>query len=293
MRGNNERRDRAQRDREQGDKEQGYTWQSLDDELALWSQAGRNATFWWRDDDACSSTPELERLLQISEKFAVPISLAVIPAKMENSLCKRLFDNDRIAVLQHGYRHRNHAPFGEKKSEYGEHRLIDEMSRELEQGKAMLQCGFGEQFRAVLVPPWNRYSVHLLPRLVNCGYLGMSAMWARIDSRLFNQSIWQLKDPLSDPTRLLQVNTHIDPIAWRHDRGFIGENEALEQLVCHLQFRREFPQLGDEPTGLLSHHVDQPESVWEFCLRFASTITDHDSCRWLSASDIWRHESAQ
>lgn len=266
-----------------------FNWNSVDDELALWSELGRKATFWWRDDDACSSTAELETLLQISEEFAAPVSLAVVPAKLEDSLCKRLSGNSGISILQHGYAHNSHAPASEKKSEYGSHRPPEEMLHELEQGRRLLEGGFGGQFHSVLVPPWNRYSVELLPLLHNHGHKGLSAMWARVDDHLPKQSKqFSERLPLPVPPQFLQVNTHIDPVAWRHDRGFIGENDALEQLVCHLRLRREFPELGDEPTGLLSHHLDQTESVWEFCRQFADKINTDDGCCWLGAGDIWR-----
>ncbi len=275
-----------------GDKGTGwkaFNWKSLDDELALWSQQGRKATFWWRDDDACSSTAELETLLRISEEFSVPVSLAIVPDKLEDDLCVQLSGVSRISVLQHGYAHNSHAPAAEKKAEYGAHRPVDAMLHELEHGRTLLQHAFGDQFLSVLVPPWNRYSIELLPLLSGRGFRGLSAMWARFDNPLSMQNQpFSKRQSVPAVSRFLQVNTHIDPVAWRFDRGFIGENDALGQLVCHLRLRREFPQLGDEPTGLLSHHLDQTESVWEFCRRFADKINIDDNCCWLSAGDIWR-----
>ncbi len=41
------------------------TWADLSDEAARWSQAGRTAELWWRDDDAADVGPALERLLAI------------------------------------------------------------------------------------------------------------------------------------------------------------------------------------------------------------------------------------
>lgn len=252
-----------------------YNWHSFDAELELWAQLGLKATFWWRDDDACTNTPQLETLLELSDQFEIPVSLAVVPAGLQASLPKRLSTSRYVSVLQHGYAHRNHAPATEKKSEYGDHRAIDAMLSELAQGRAVLQQNFDRRFIPVLVPPWNRYSVDLLSSLATVGYTGVSAMWARPT------------EPISPD--LIQVNTHIDPVLWRGDRGFIGEANAMEQLVSHLRLRRECPQLGDEPTGLLSHHLDQTESVWKFCRQFASKINEHDSCCWLSAADIWTH----
>jgi hypothetical protein len=38
-------------------------WRRLEAELDRWGDAGRAATFWWRDDDASDATPALETLL--------------------------------------------------------------------------------------------------------------------------------------------------------------------------------------------------------------------------------------
>lgn len=273
------------------DSRQRYCWKNLDDELALWSRQGRVASFWWRDDDACAATPQLETLLQFSEEFSIPVSLSVVPARLDRGLCKRLVKLDQISVLQHGYAHRNHAPAEEKKSEYGAHRSVTDMVVELLHGQMTLRHRFGEQFYTVLVPPWNRYTPTLLPGLAAAGYRGISAMWARVISHASAPACTQSGDsqvPLPIVAAPLhQVNTHSDPVAWRHDRGFIGESETLEQLVCHLRLRREYPQLGDEPTGLLSHHLEQTESVWAFCRRFAERINRDNNCVWLQADDIW------
>lgn len=270
---------------------QTYTWKSLDDELALWSLIGRRATFWWRDDDASTSTTALDTLLQFSDDYCMPVSMSVVPSRLDKSLCRRLPDNDRISVLQHGYAHRSHAPVAEKKSEYGAHRPVAAMVDELTQGQRILRQSFGDQFVAVLVPPWNRYTPMLLPGLAGAGYRGISAMWARaggpVDDGLTTSGAERLTAKPAGKVPLLQVNTHSDPVAWREDHGFIGERDALEQLVCHLRLRREYPQLGDEPTGVLSHHLDQTESVWAFCRRFAERINQDSNCVWLSATDIW------
>ncbi|TIT57545.1 MAG: polysaccharide deacetylase, partial [Mesorhizobium sp.] len=55
-------------------------WQPLVEELARWQRAGRKAEFWLRDDDAVDPTPALDRLLDLTRQFAVPVTLAVIPA---------------------------------------------------------------------------------------------------------------------------------------------------------------------------------------------------------------------
>jgi hypothetical protein len=37
-------------------------WPMLQRELDLWAESGKQASFWWRDDDAISDTPQLQHL---------------------------------------------------------------------------------------------------------------------------------------------------------------------------------------------------------------------------------------
>src|SRR5215467_3832339 len=96
-------------------------WPDLVDELDLWEETGRVATFWWRDDDAEAPSQALERLTSIAGR--IPVGLAVIPAAVQSELAEWLSDRARSApaaridVLQHGWAHSNHSA-GAKKSEF-------------------------------------------------------------------------------------------------------------------------------------------------------------------------------
>ncbi len=85
-------------------------WTDLDNELAAWAGAGQVATLWWRDDDAKSVTPELDKLLELRKQVGAPLALAVIPAGAHDPLARRLASLAEITVLQHVYAHQNHAP---------------------------------------------------------------------------------------------------------------------------------------------------------------------------------------
>src|SRR6185437_7317815 len=94
-------------------------WPDLVAELDRWREAGRVAPLWWRDDDATAPTAELARLLALAD--AAPLALAVIPAGAGPDLAAALAGRPRVAVLQHGWRHADHAAIG-KKSEYPQER---------------------------------------------------------------------------------------------------------------------------------------------------------------------------
>jgi len=86
---------------------------------------------------------------------------------------------------------------------------------------------------------------------------------------------------------LLQVNTHLDPVNWRGDRGFIGESRSIEYIRAHLQARRTGTKDTAEPTGILSHHLSQDERVWEFIGKLMLTLKQHPAVDWLDAGAIW------
>lgn len=66
---------------------------SLDEllaELDRWSETDRRLRLWLRDDDAVAPSPALDRLAGLSERFALPVLLAVIPMLAEPALAAAL-----------------------------------------------------------------------------------------------------------------------------------------------------------------------------------------------------------
>jgi len=248
-------------------------WTELKLELDRWSEAGKTATFWWRDDDAIDETPQLRTLDALSTEMKVPVSLAVIPAHLQNSLANYLQQRDNFIAVQHGYSHSSYAAQGAKNIELGGKRSTDEIRSELASGQLRLRSVLGEQFLSVMVPPWNRIDSRIVLSLVSAGFSGVSTMWAR-------QAAYPIKG-------LLQVNAHFDPINWRHDRGFIGDASAIEQILRHLSARRI--ENGDisEPTGILTHHLVQSDEVWQFCRKLFAMLNRHPAVHWLDAREIW------
>ena len=129
-------------------------------------------------------------------------ALAVIPALAGDGLRARLADAPAHDLLQHGYRHVNHAPTGHKKVELGDHRPVTTVTYELRAGWRALN-GFAHVL-PVLVPPWNRIHDGVRAGLRDCGLRALSTFTPRQQAH--------------DAYGLVCVNTHIDPIAWRDGR---------------------------------------------------------------------------
>jgi hypothetical protein len=248
-------------------------WHLLQRELDLWAESGKQASFWWRDDDAVSNTPQLQHLDSLCQTFDIPVSIAVIPALLEASLPKFLQQRDHFSVLQHGYSHSSYAAKGAKKIELGGERSVDMIATELTDGYQRLANALPDQFIPVIVPPWNRIESRIYDSLSNIGFTGISVEGAR-----------KMSYPVTD---LLQINTHLDPINWRHGRGFIGSQIAITLLQQHLTLRRTTGQCSDEPTGLLTHHLVHNEAVWNFCRSLFKHLNQHPAAHWLNARQMW------
>jgi len=252
--------------------QQAWDWLAL--ELDRWGDSGQSASFWWRDDDATEPSAELDRLLNLSMRYDLPLALAVIPAPLDSRLANEVDQFSRTSVLQHGFDHRSHARPGQRKLELGGNRDIDTILDELHQGYQILQSQFTDRFVAVLVPPWNRIDANVMTRLTDIGLTGLSTMRVR-------------RSAFPAPG-LLQVNTHLDPVNWRQQRGFIGLYPAIAILIQHLRARRIGYRDRDEPTGILSHHLAQSEPVWYFLDSLFDFLGKHSAVSWVDAGSIWK-----
>jgi len=220
-------------------------WAAFEEDLARRRDAGRPALFWWRDDDAAGPTPEISRLLELSRAAEVPLALAVVPQAAQAALFRLL--HARVAVLQHGGDHHNRAGPGEKKTEFPAAEREEEALARIAAGRERLESLAGTWLMPVFAPPWNRLRGALAARLPQLGLRGLSTFGPR--------------PPQPPAPALVQVNTHVDIVAWHAGRGFIGEEQALAIA------RRQLDALSGEPTGWLTHHAVHDAACWAFLER--------------------------
>jgi hypothetical protein len=255
------------------------SWDDLARECAAWSDSGRLATWWWRDDDAVEATPALDELLRVAQG---PIALAVIPAKLQPSLAARLNQSPEVAVLQHGFAHRNEAPEGGRKSEFPDERDLDIIKGDLTAGFRKLSEAFGLQFLHVLTPPWNRIGGRTVAILQSIGFIGLTRYLPRGVSQIHGVNL---------------VNTHVDVIDWRGSqgpiRGFLGESACLDLFIGHLQARRLGTVDADEPTGVLSHHLVHDPATWRFLEKLRDFLGNQTAARLLDPSAVFKPSKSQ
>lgn len=237
-------------------------WDRFADQLARRRDAGEAVRFWWRDDDAALPTPALERLLDLSKRFQAPVALAVVPQLAVPDLFER-FGNEEVTILQHGTDHRNRARPGEKKTEFPASEPDDAALERLSAARERLVSLAGARALPVLVPPWNRIRGSLSKRLPELGIVGISTYGARATQE--------------EVRGLNRVNTHVDIVAWREGRRFIGEAEALAAAARRLA--------GGEPIGWLTHHAVHDAAAWDFLERLLGL----ESVRWASAQELFSY----
>ncbi len=273
-------------------------WKALDAELSAWAETGRTASLWWRDDDAVAGSAALTHLLELAEKFAVPLALAVVPRLAEASLLQVIGQARNVTPVVHGYAHINHAPPAARQAEFGAHRNRALMCTELAEALSLLREMFGGKLFPVLVPPWNRLDENLAAYLPQLGYCGVSA---------FRSAPNRMPAP-----GLVQTNCHIDTIDWHTGRGQRPADEVLGELTTLLCVRRHYPHIPPgtlvlgkplppgfdpaEPTGILTHHLVQQAGGWEFLTQLLRVIAPHcrpgGGARWLTCAEAFNQNAA-
>ena len=247
------------------------TWGALRDEIARWRDCGRTVEFWWRDDDATRPSGALAQLLALGSRYAVPLALAVIPERAEQSLTDGL--PPAVTVLQHGTDHRNRALPGEKKTEFPASEPVAAALERLAAGRARLQGLCGVRAIDVLAPPWNRLPAPLAHRLEEAGFRGLSRFGERAAS--------------DAPLPIRETNTHVDIVAWRGNRGFVGEDAAISGAIRHLAARRAGGAVIDEATGWLTHHERHDAAAWRFLARLFETTAGEPGVIWRGARELF------
>ena len=239
-------------------------WTPLIVELDRWQDAGRTARFWLRDDDAVEPTTALSRLMDMTERHAIPVTLAVIPAHTGRALADFLDARSSVSVAVHGWSHVNHAGDGEKKQELGSHRPAGVVLAELAAGFKHLRALYPSQFTPVLVPPWNRIAAALVPELGGLGFRALSVFGPE------------------KPAPIKLINSHVDLMDWHGTRGAREPAALIADIVKRL---REIFETGGS-MGMLTHHLVHDEAGWRFLGGLFEVSLRHPACHWMPLADM-------
>ncbi len=137
-----------------------------------------------------------------------------------------------------------------KRAEFGAGRELADVVQDLQGGMARLHELFGDRLKPMFVPPWNRIAPEYLATLTDAGFQTLSTFTPR-------------KNRLAAPG-LVQINTHLDPVAWHRGKTLIAPEILISELVQLLADRRRGRADNDEPLGLLTHHLVHDDEIWDF-----------------------------
>ncbi|MGE0238430.1 MAG: polysaccharide deacetylase family protein [Parvibaculaceae bacterium] len=241
-------------------------WQPVHDELDRWRDLGLAVELWLRDDDAVEPTPALDRLIALTAEFAIPVALAIIPARSGPALAVRLVAAPHVHPVIHGWSHANHAPPPEKKQELGPHRPRAVILDDLRVGLARLSGLYGERLAPMLVPPWNRIDPALLDDLPSLGFAALSAFGRKLRSL----------------PGLAIVNTHVDIIDSHAGNACRDHAWLIAALARELAEARI---AGGRPIGILSHHLVSDDAAFRF-LRDLFTAAPPARVRWRAPGEL-------
>lgn len=249
-------------------------WRPVADALDRTHAAGRSVRLWLRDDDAVTATGGLDRLADLCASVAMPVLLAVIPARADEELAAWLADRPDVTPCQHGFAHTNHAAPGSKAVELGGERPLDEVLDELRQGRERLRSLVGPRLSAILVPPWNRIDEAVIPHLQALGFDALSTFGPASPPR----------PQAGEDLPLSRLNCDLDIIDWR--RGRVGRR--AENLAGTLSGLIDEASGSRRPIGLLTHHLVHDATAWTVLGEVLALCAAHPAVTLASAADLLR-----
>jgi hypothetical protein len=228
-------------------------------------EAPRRVDFFFRDDDAGWRDDRLFLLLDLFNRYSLPVDLAVIPAELTKDLACELRRRAEaapqlLAFHQHGWAHVNHESEG-RKCEFGASRSRDRLYRDLELGKSQIEALLGSGATEIFTPPWNRCTATTAGCLTALGF--------RVLSRDATAA------PLNLPG-LVELPVRIDWFA--KQKGERISYPRLGKQIAEALVERQ-------PVGIMLHHavMDETELVRLGQLLAVFSAHANASCRQLKA----------
>lgn len=113
-----------------------------------------------RNDDVWKLERSFREFFDMMLAYKIPIVYGVIPARLEKSATVFLRKAkektpDLLDIVQHGYLHRNYAPPGEDKYEFGAGRTYAQQRKNIEQGMKIMRRSFGDLVTPGFIPPYH------------------------------------------------------------------------------------------------------------------------------------------
>lgn len=236
----------------------------LDSILRALDEARRPTRFFFRDDDAGWSDDTLWALLDVFDRAAAPIDLAVIPDALNdtNTLvlnARRNASEHSLGLHQHGSAHRNHQTQG-RKCEFGDARSFVAQFADIQSGQAQLAQRL-DRVDSIFTPPWNRCNADTTFALHALGFNALS------------------RDFGATPTQSLlpEIAIHVD---WcKHDRNSHDAQTELGRRIATTVTKHS-------TVGLMLHHAVMSKVDYLLVATLLSALRDHPFARFSLMRDV-------
>jgi hypothetical protein len=164
----------------------------------------------------------------------------------------------------------NHAPRGQSLGawELDGFRPAEQVLAEMRSGKTRLEKLFGERFKPIMVPPWNRVHAALLPGLAAQGFVGISGTGEGVGT-----------EPVPG---LRCIDCQIDVLRWKDGARFAGWQRSADELVSLLM-----DPAGESIVGINTHHAVTDRDGWTFIASLNRLVADHPAAEWVPPQSLF------
>ena len=214
-------------------------------------------TVFFRDDDAGWGDERLWTLLDLFDRRALPVDLAVIPAELRPTLTAELTVRARaggVHLHQHGLAHVNHEPSG-RTCEFGPARSYEAQAADITRGAAILADAFGGLVAPVFTPPWNRCTAVTADVLADTGFAVLS------------------RDSTAGPlpgARIAEVPIAVD---------WFGSRKRVRWTPYELAERLAVAVRGGGPVGIMLHHAVTDDGEFAALSALLALLSTHPGVR--------------
>ncbi len=226
-----------------------------------------------RNDDVCTLDREFRFFFDTAMERGIPVVHAVIPDRMDQALVRFLCRAKEktphlLDIVQHGWRHVNHAVDGRTKYEFGKSRSLTCQRDDIKQGLEKMRTAFGEHFTSAFVPPYHGYDARTVKVLKEESFQVFSA-GARPS---------EIKDQW-----IIELPVQISFSRYESGKGILqSARDVMGQLTKEVH-RRPL-------SGVLTHHADfvattQRKELTRFC-DYIAALKSKEKWRVLLFSEI-------
>jgi predicted glycosyltransferase len=232
----------------------------------LESGGDRQIKIFFRNDDAGISDQRLFGLLDLFEKYRMPLDLAVIPKAVTKDFAEKLTArigkaNGLFSIHQHGFSHTNHEREG-RKCEFGLARPQAAQFRDISEGKQILRKYFGALAQPIFTPPWNRCSA------------ATAEVLRELDFQILSR---ESKAEILENSKIAELPVAIDWFAKR--KGVLLEKPEIGAMIAD--------KIAEEKAfGIMLHHAEMDEKEFGYLEELCKLFAEFPRVKFVSMLDL-------